>query len=335
MPFLLRLERAAPPLASEDLRSVALSFLRKVGVVTEGYDPLLPAEAGPKGGPPVRVLVDCFLLKPDRSWSAAEIARELRVPLGQVYRTVEKMRALDWIQDARDERPGALAGRHYRLRFGSLPESWKFTSLSAGLCLDRYGRAARALEQRVASMRRGAGEERRVPKSSGEAAGAAREAFVLRLSDDPLPLDVSARDLAAAFLHVTGVVPDRTGGRKIQSLPSFRLFYGAFLLGGARWWSLEELASEARSTRPTLVKHLRRLEGLDLLERATVEDEFGFPRRRWRLRQGSLDRAFAFTDARARLALDAMARWADHIEGLAQQQPRPKDARQGRSRGAA
>jgi hypothetical protein len=315
MPFALRLERAAPPLHSDDVRSVCSSFLRKLGVMQEGYDPVVDAGADTNILPPVRALVDCLLLEPDRSWSAAEIAKAVKAPVGQVYRTLLKFEGLDWLAAAGQAPKGALAGKRFRLRFGSLTNAWRFTDLAASLCLERYAALAKAVEGRAATAR-----EKTAAKApaAGGVGGGAREQFVLRLSDEVLPADGSLKDLTGAFLNAVGVIPDRTGGRKPATLPSFRLFYGAFLLGGERWWGFDDLARAAPSTRPTLLKHLRRLEGLDLLERASFPDEFGFARRHWRLRHGSLQRAFEFTDARARLALDSMGRWAEHIEKLAE-----------------
>ncbi len=313
MTFALRLERAAPPLSSDDPHAVALAFLRKVGVLSEGYDPLGGGE-GAAASPPVRVLVDCFLGEPERSWSAAEVAKSLGVPVGQVYRAVLKFEALDWIAGAGEDPQGALPGKRFALRFGTLGDAWRFSELAAGLCLDRYGKLAKVIEERVGPHREKPGAKGAVQK--GAESGSPREAFVMQLSDARLPMEGAPRDLAGAFLHALGVIPDRTGGRKTAALPSFRVFYLAFLMGGERWWSFEDLSKQAPSTRPTLLKHIRRLEGLDLLERAGVEDELGFARRHWRLRHGSLARAFEFTDARARLALDSMGRWASHLDKL-------------------
>jgi hypothetical protein len=311
MPFELRLERAPPPLTSEDAPAVALAFLRKVGAVPEGYDPL---GAGPGGPPTVRVLVNCLMARPERSWSAAEMAKALSVPVGQVYRAVLKFEALDWVSTDDEGPKGALAGKRFRLRFGSAARAWRFTDLGATLCLERYAALASAIESRVAPHR---------AKAPAKAAGAkaapappSREVFLMQLSDRPLPTEGTPKDLSEAFLLTLGAIGDRTGGRKVSTLPSFRLFYSAFLMGGERWWSLDELSKEAPSTRPTLLKHLRRLEGLDLLERAATEDEFGIRRGQFRLRHGSLSRAFEFTQARARLALDSMARWAEHLDKL-------------------
>jgi DNA-binding MarR family transcriptional regulator len=139
----------------------------------------------------------------------------------------------------------------------------------------------------------------------------------MELRDDILPSEGTPKDLTAAFLQAVGIIPERTGGIKPQQLPSFRVFYHGFLLHGERWQDLRALTKVAGSTRPTLQKHLRRLEGLDLVERAAFPDDYGFPRRHWRLRQGSLAHAFEFTDARARLSLDSMGRWAAHLDELA------------------
>jgi len=314
MPFALRLERAPPPLSSEDTSAVALSFLRKVGVVSEGYDPLSEAGGGPEGSAPVRVLVDCFLREPDGSWSVAELARATRIPAGQVYRAVWKMQALDWLSDAGRPAQPALAGRRFQLRFGRLQDAWSFTELAAGHCLARYAALAKAIEERV-KARRGAPAG---PEPRGKAAeSAGRGEFLIALTDAPLPRDGAPKDLAVAFLHATGLIPERTGGRKPVELPSFRVFFQGFLLQGDRWQDFAALSKVAGSTRPTLQKHLRRLEGLDLVERAAFPDENGFPRRHWRLRQGSLVRAFEFTDARARLSLESMGRWAAHLDALA------------------
>lgn len=314
MPFSLRLERAPPPLSSQDTAAVALSFLRKVGVVSEGYDPLASGGGGPEASAPVRVLVDCFLAEPDRSWSVAELGKATKIPTGQVYRAVWKMQGLDWLSDAGRRTRAALAGRRFQLRFGRLQDAWTFTDLAAGHCLARYAALAKVIEDRVKGRRRapGAGQ----PKGKATASGGRGE-FVMQLTDGVLPTEGSPKELTIAFLHAVGFIPERTGGRSPETLPSFRAFYHGFLMSGDGWLDFAALTKTAGSTRPTLQKHLRRLEGLDLVERAAFPDENGFPRRHWRLRHGSLARAFEFTDARARLSLDAMGRWAAHIDDLA------------------
>lgn len=325
MPFALRLERAPPPLSSEDTGAVALAFLRKVGVVSEGYDPLADGGGGPEASAPVRVLVDCFLAEPERSWSVAELGEATKIPTGQVYRAVWKMQSLDWLSDAGRRTRAALAGRRFQLRFGRLQDAWTFTELAAGHCLTHYAALAKNIEERVKARRKPAGGGQ--PKGPGTASGGRGE-FVMELSDQLLPSEGSPKELTLAFLHAVGFIPERTGGRAPETLPSFRAFYHGFLMNGDRWLDFAALQKTAGSTRPTLQKHLRRLEGLDLLERAAFPDENGFPRRHWRLRQGSLARAFDFTDARARLSLDAMGRWAAHIDALSEaDRSRPKKGR--------
>lgn len=310
MPFELRLERAAPPLSSDDAPSVALSFLRKVGAVPESF----ARDGGDgAGAPAARALVECLMAQPERSWAAREIAKAIAVPPGQVYRALLKFEALDWVSTDDEGPKGALSGKRFRLRFGSLASAWKFSELAAGLCLERYGELASAIEGRVAPHR--AKPAGRAPRAQPSAA-ASREPFVMELSDRALRTDGSPKELCEQLLLATGAIGDRTGGRKVATLPSFRLFYSAFVLGGERWWSLDDLAKEAPSTRPTLVKHLRRLEGLDLLERSGVEDDAGATRSHFRLRHGSLAKAFEYTDARAHLALDSMGRWAAHLDKL-------------------
>jgi hypothetical protein len=263
---------------------------------------------------------------PERSWSAAEMAKAVGVPVGHAYRAVLKFEALDWLTTDDEGPKGALAGKRFRLRFGSLPSAWRFTELAAGVALERYGAVAGAIEDRVSPHRAKVAGKAALGKPKPSMAPS-REAFVMRLDDRPLSMEGTAKELCERFLLALGAIGDRTGGRKVAALPSFRLFYSAFVLGGERWWSLDDLQEEAPTTRPTLLKHLRRLEGLDLLERGAVDDGAGGARARFRLHHGSLARAFDFTDARARLALESMGRWAAHLDGLVVGAPTPPKGR--------
>ncbi|MGI0053396.1 MAG: helix-turn-helix domain-containing protein [Thermoplasmata archaeon] len=136
MPFELSLRYSTPltPLADPD--EVLVEFLRLVGY-------LAPAEDGRTGEGPVRqtlayrLVRECLLKDPARPWYGEELADVLHTTKPTVYRHLNKLKALDLLEEV----GGAAEGKGrkgYRLRYGNLARAWEFTEANAQNALRRY-----------------------------------------------------------------------------------------------------------------------------------------------------------------------------------------------------
>ena len=136
MPFELALRYSTPLTPIADLDEVLREFLRLVGYLPEG-------EEGRGSEGPVaqslayRLVRDCLLKDPTRAWYVDELTAVLKTSKPTVYRHVNKLKALDLLEEV----GGATDGKGrkgYRLRYGNLARAWDFTEANAQNALRRY-----------------------------------------------------------------------------------------------------------------------------------------------------------------------------------------------------
>jgi DNA-binding transcriptional ArsR family regulator len=147
MPFELALRYSTPLTPIADLDEVLREFLRLVGYLPEG-------EEGRGSEGPVaqslafRLVRDCLLKDPARAWYVDELTAVLKTSKPTVYRHVNKLKALDLLEEA----GGAADGKGrkgYRLRYGNLARAWDFTEANAQNALRRYRETVNHLQTLV------------------------------------------------------------------------------------------------------------------------------------------------------------------------------------------
>ena len=89
---------------------------------------------------PFRILDNCFLQRPDRAWSAEEVAAWVRTTRPTAYRHVNRLLALGMLARCRAADGGPPASAFY-LRGGSLTAAWQAIETRVELVLDSYRRA--------------------------------------------------------------------------------------------------------------------------------------------------------------------------------------------------
>lgn len=147
MPFELALRYSTPLTPIADLDEVLREFLRLVGYLPEG-------EEGRGSEGPVaqslafRLVRDCLLRDPSRAWYVDELTAVLKTSKPTVYRHVNKLKALDLLEEV----GGATDGKGrkgYRLRYGNLARAWDFTEANAQNALRRYRETVNHLQTLV------------------------------------------------------------------------------------------------------------------------------------------------------------------------------------------
>jgi DNA-binding transcriptional ArsR family regulator len=150
MPFELALRYSTPLTPIADLDEVLREFLRLVGYLPEG-------EEGRGSEGPVaqslayRLVHDCLLRDPARAWYVDELTAVLKTSKPTVYRHINKLKALDLLEDV----GGAADGKGrkgYRLRYGNLSRAWDFTEANAQNALRRYRETVNHLQTLVEKM---------------------------------------------------------------------------------------------------------------------------------------------------------------------------------------
>lgn len=165
MPFELSLRYSTPLTPIADLDEVLREFLRMIGYLPDGEDgrgsegPIAHSLA-------MRLVRECLLRDLGRPWYAEELAATLKTSKPTVYRHINKLKALDLLEEV----SGALDGKGrkgYRLRYGNLARAWDFTEANAQNALKRYRETVNHLQELI---------EHRPPESPPKAAPSARAA---------------------------------------------------------------------------------------------------------------------------------------------------------------
>jgi predicted transcriptional regulator len=124
------------------------------------------------------------------------------------------------------------------------------------------------------------------------------------------------------FLRLIGYLAEgedlRQGQGPVERSLGYRLFRDCLLRDPARPWYVEELSAVLKTSKPTVYRHINKLKSLDLLEEVGSSAD-GKGRKGYRLRYGSLARAWDFTEANAQNALRRYRETVDHLQGLIHQ----------------
>jgi DNA-binding transcriptional ArsR family regulator len=244
---------------------------------------------------------------------------------------------------------GAAGGRRtrYGLRFGSLSRAWRFCELDAECALeglrdrvelvwrDAQGRARKhGKDEGGKGGKGGKGAKGKDGGMGGDGEGAtakapatpaARDAprsrvrfhLVLRelpAADPGSSEDAHLRDLLLAIGYLSpGRAPE--GGGDAEGSVAWRLFCECMVRRPDRSWRVEELMAKLGASKPTVYRHLRKLEAMDLLERVPIGDGPGASIG-LRLRYGDLTWAWNLTEEHARASLGAYRETVGHLERL-------------------
>lgn len=129
-------------------------------------------------------------------------------------------------------------------------------------------------------------------------------------------------EVLTEFLRLVGYLSEnddlRTGDGPVERTLGYRLVRECLLRDPARPWYIDELTAVLKTSKPTVYRHINKLKSLDLLEEVGSSAD-GKGRKGYRLRYGSLARAWDFTEANAQNALRRYRETVDHLQGLIHQ----------------
>ncbi|MDX1534436.1 MAG: winged helix-turn-helix domain-containing protein [Thermoplasmata archaeon] len=142
MAFQIHIVSNVPLNSVKDPKEVALVFLGQIGY--------LPLRGGArdedlKRTVPYRLLVDYFLRRSERGWTAEELAHRLGTGKATVYRHINKLKSLDLLEEV--EVP-TLEGfrKGYRIRYGNLAKAWNFVEAHVDVAMENYRRTVEHLQ---------------------------------------------------------------------------------------------------------------------------------------------------------------------------------------------
>ncbi len=338
MVFRLVLVNHTPPTSSSDVDAVAAALLRDMGLLPGGLE-VVPAPRKRRGRPrkgsgglggtadpprpgeevltsvPYRMLMDCFFRFPGQGFTVERLCEELDASRPTVYRHLLRLRELDLIAPGDEGIEGGGKRRSYHLRFARPSKAWRFVEANAECALEALRGQVDMVWRETASNRKGReGDPKLVLDRTSS-----RISFHLALSERP-PVntgsDAQARlvDMMEAMGYLTPWSTPRDGGNITGNL-AFRLLKDCLMDRPDRSWTMRELMAVLDTSKPTLYRHLKKLEALDLMERG-LRGESPRSSKAFRIRYGDLSKAWNFTEEHARQSLRSYRQTVEHLETL-------------------
>ncbi|UCC93092.1 MAG: helix-turn-helix transcriptional regulator [Thermoplasmata archaeon] len=338
MVFRLALVSHTPPTASTDVDAVAAALLRDVGLLPGGLE-VVPAPRKRRGRPrkgsdalsgtadpprpgeevltsvPYRMLMECFFSNPEQGFTVERLCNDLEASRPTVYRHLLRLRELDLLAPGDEESDGGGKRRSYHLRFGRPSKAWRFVETNAECALEALRAQVDSVWAECATSRKGRDGEANLVLDRTSS----RIRFNLVLTErSPLPssADHQARlvDMMEAIGYLTPWSTPRSGGDIGENL-AYRLLKDCLMDRPDRSWTMRELMAVLETSKPTLYRHLKKLEALDLLERG-LRGESPRSSKAFRIRYGDLSKAWNFTEEHARQSLRSYRQTVEHLEKL-------------------
>lgn len=95
---------------------------------------------------PYKILDECFFQRPDRAWTAEEIAAWIETTKPTAYRHLNRLISLGLIERCRASDGGPPTSA-FHLRFGSLKKGWQKIETQTELILDKYKKTIMKLKE--------------------------------------------------------------------------------------------------------------------------------------------------------------------------------------------
>lgn len=139
------------------------------------------------------------------------------------------------------------------------------------------------------------------------------------VSNTPMNSVPDLEIVAETFLIDIGYIPKgynpKTSADGLKESVPYRLFMDFLMANPNKPWTIEELSVLLDTSKPTIYRHINKLKSLDLLEGVDTEFE-GQPRKGYRIRYGNLSKAWSFTEANVKMAMENYKSTVSHLQKL-------------------
>lgn len=144
---------------------------------------------------------------------------------------------------------------------------------------------------------------------------------ILVTSNVPLTPIRDVDEVAVTFLRQIGYLPrapeGSPSGADVRGSVPYRLFAEHLLHRMDRGKTVEQMAARLKTTKATVYRHMNKLKSLDILEEVDVETPHGL-RKGYRVRYGSLAKAWNFVEAHVQVAMEHYRETVDHLQRLSE-----------------
>ena len=145
--FELNVESNTPLTPLTDVDEIALQFLTHIGYIPKGYNPKTAA-IDTQDSVPYRLFMDCFARNMKRAWLVEELAAQLKTTKPTIYRHLNKLKAVDILEEVETERDGSVK-KGYRIRYGDLRKAWSFTEANVEMAMQNYRQTVDHLQKLI------------------------------------------------------------------------------------------------------------------------------------------------------------------------------------------
>jgi len=142
VPFELVVVNNTPLTPVTDLDQVCLAVLKQVGYLDRGADD----EASIRKSVAFRLVRDAFLLRPDKAWSAEELITLLETSRPTLYRHLNKLKAMDLLEESGLDESDTGGRKAYRIRYGNLSKAWNFVEANVKIAMENYRKSVDHLQ---------------------------------------------------------------------------------------------------------------------------------------------------------------------------------------------
>lgn len=319
------------PLTSiNDPDEVAVNFLTQIGYLSEGYNPRTNVKSI-RESIPYRLFVECLLRKPEKGWKVDELTGILKTTPPTVYRHLNKIKTIGILEED-SEGDGENGGKSYRLKYRDISVAWNFVETNARAVMQNYRNAVDFIEDEMKS-------EKKVERKEGNGdikkdMSWQNAEFSLKICDAPIRMNRGIESAVTDFLisagYITRIENIETEGEIRKGIP-YRLFVDCFMKRRDRLWEVDALATYLNTTRPTVYRHLNKLQSLGLLEGFFIGKNYPL-RKGYCLRYGNLSQAWYFVEENVHTALQNYRKSVDHLYDLISKKEGGEDKCQKRKR---
>ena len=101
----------------------------------------------------------------------------------------------------------------------------------------------------------------------------------------------------------------------------YKLFADFFLKHPTKAWFVDEIATELKTSKPTVYRHLNKLKGFDILEEIqTLDESTQQNKKAYRIRYGNFQKAWNFVEAHLKVAIENYGKTVEHLQNLIEKQ---------------
>jgi predicted transcriptional regulator len=282
----------------EDKDIVALTFLENIGYISKG-GPSRSGSGSQKDSIAFNLFMNCLLEDQSREWKVEDLSKNLKTSVPTIYRHLSKLKALEIIDEDTGDK-----GKVFHLKHYSFPLAWMVTEANIRAALEKYSAVVDHLQKEQKKVERRTATDSREPMKN----------FRLRIAADRMDLKAGTDTLLVQFLSNIGYFSEH-GEEEVMDSIAFKMFKNCFLKRSERFWTVDELKAFLKTTRPTVYRHLNKLEGLGILEHTNIGKQ-ATGKKGHRIRHGSLSRAWRFVEAYTKVAVDNYRLTVEHLNKL-------------------